>query len=267
MPTQIKELILKNQVIYPVTKSDAVVFPDSRTLTTKINEKQNKLVSGENIKTLRGQSILGSGDIPIIDGLNVLFYSGRFFNNGQPTVYNSTATEYELSAADMYYGNIAPKVGDIILTFIESTLLLAKITGTMFVGAMQYFTADKIKAVDLKGQPGVPGPPGITAASIYVDDTSGMPDAQISVNNQILTIVLSGLKGAQGNSGYSGAANELEVVNNLTDGGETAALSAEMGKTLNEAIPHIITISEGAYDLLVQSHNVDPTVYYFIYEE
>lgn len=40
--------------------------------------------------------------------------------------------------------------------------------------------------------------------------------------------------GQQGNSGYTGAAGELEVVNNLTDGGATAALSAEMGKTLEE---------------------------------
>lgn len=44
---------------------------------------------------------------------------------------------------------------------------------------------------------------------------------------------IQGEKGDQGNSGYSGAAGELEVVNNLTDGGATAALSAEMGKTLN----------------------------------
>lgn len=42
--------------------------------------------------------------------------------------------------------------------------------------------------------------------------------------------------GQQGNSGYSGAAGELEVVNNLTDGGATAALSAEMGKTLDGKI-------------------------------
>ena len=38
--------------------------------------------------------------------------------------------------------------------------------------------------------------------------------------------------GNQGNSGYQGAAGELEVVNNLTDGGATAALSAEMGKAI-----------------------------------
>ena len=41
-----------------------------------------------------------------------------------------------------------------------------------------------------------------------------------------------GPQGPQGNSGYTGAADELEVVNNLWQGGATAALSAEMGKEL-----------------------------------
>lgn len=45
-----------------------------------------------------------------------------------------------------------------------------------------------------------------------------------------------GDKGDQGNSGYTGAAGELEVVNNLTQGGATKALSAEMGKRLNEDV-------------------------------
>lgn len=42
--------------------------------------------------------------------------------------------------------------------------------------------------------------------------------------------------GATGNSGYTGAAGELEVVNNITDGGAAKALSAEMGKTLKSYI-------------------------------
>lgn len=45
-----------------------------------------------------------------------------------------------------------------------------------------------------------------------------------------------GPKGDQGNSGYTGAAGELEIVNNLTQGGATAALSAEMGKVLSAEI-------------------------------
>lgn len=48
------------------------------------------------------------------------------------------------------------------------------------------------------------------------------------------SIYVKGDKGDQGNSGYTGAANELEVVNNLTEGGATKALSAEQGKILAE---------------------------------
>ena len=48
-----------------------------------------------------------------------------------------------------------------------------------------------------------------------------------------------GEKGDQGNSGYTGAAGELEVVNNLTDGGATKALSAEMGKTLEGEVSQL----------------------------
>lgn len=40
------------------------------------------------------------------------------------------------------------------------------------------------------------------------------------------------LASLQGNSGYSGAAGDLQVVNSLTTGGTTDALSAEMGKQL-----------------------------------
>ena len=43
-------------------------------------------------------------------------------------------------------------------------------------------------------------------------------------------------RGPQGNSGYTGAAGELEVVNNLVDGGATAALSAEQGKVLKRLL-------------------------------
>lgn len=62
-----------------------------------------------------------------------------------------------------------------------------------------------------------------------------------------------GPQGPQGNSGYSGAADELKVVNNLTEGGAAAALSAEMGKELNAKLQNLgstnvpIAISVGSY--------------------
>lgn len=57
-----------------------------------------------------------------------------------------------------------------------------------------------------------------------------------------------GPRGPQGNSGYQGNIDELEVVNNLTEGGETSALSAEMGKQLKSEMesnkPVLITSQE-----------------------
>ena len=59
-----------------------------------------------------------------------------------------------------------------------------------------------------------------------------------------------GEQGPQGNSGYSGNIDELEVVNNLIDGGENSALSAEQGKILkewqDENTTHINKIKDGS---------------------
>lgn len=116
-----------------------------------------------------------------------------------------------------------------------------------------------------KGDTGETGPAGVTSATVSVDDTTGTPSATATVNDGVLAIAFSGLKGEtgpqgeqgpqgiqgeqgpQGNSGYTGAAGELKVVNNLSDGGATAALSAKQGKFLNEntvhIIPQVITLS------------------------
>lgn len=90
----------------------------------------------------------------------------------------------------------------------------------------------------------------IEDVEVSVSDTSGTPSGQASLDGTTLALSFSGLKGSpgaageqgpagpqgpqgpQGNSGYSGAAGELEVVNNYTEGGATAALSAEAGKQM-----------------------------------
>lgn len=71
-------------------------------------------------------------------------------------------------------------------------------------------------------------------AELYPQD--GKSAYQIWLDNGNVGSEADFLASLQGNSGYSGAAGELEVVNNLNDGGATAALSAEMGKTLNSKV-------------------------------
>lgn len=74
-------------------------------------------------------------------------------------------------------------------------------------------------------------------AELYPQD--GKSAYQIWLDNGNVGSEADFLASLQGNSGYSGAAGELEVVNNLNDGGATAALSAEMGKTLNSEVTQL----------------------------
>lgn len=64
------------------------------------------------------------------------------------------------------------------------------------------------------------------------------------------------LASLQGNSGYSGAAEELEVVNNDTEGGPTAAWSAERGKVLVERLPNSCTVAEAGIYFVDESYNI-----------
>lgn len=77
-----------------------------------------------------------------------------------------------------------------------------------------------------QGEQGVPGARGIEGKSAY----------QIWLEQGHAGTEEDFLASLQGNSGYSGAAGELEIVNNLLDGGATKALSAEQGKVLNGLI-------------------------------
>ena len=100
------------------------------------------------------------------------------------------------------------------------------------------------------GEKGADGSPGITSAEVLVDNTTGIPSATTVIENKVLKVVFSGLKGEQGNSGYQGAAGELKVVNNLTDGDAAAALSAEMGKQLAQSL-----FGEERYEEIVITEN------------
>lgn len=121
-------------------------------LTSLIENKQDKLVSGENIKTVNGHSVIGSGDVEIKG------------DKGDPFRFED-------------------------------------------------FTPEELEQI-------------------------------------------RGPQGFQGNSGYQGAAEELEVVNNLTQGGATAALSAEMGKELLKLLTPTIYYEED-WDKLTERQQLD----------
>lgn len=64
------------------------------------------------------------------------------------------------------------------------------------------------------------------------------------------------LASLQGNSGYTGAVGELEVVNNDTQGGPTAAWSAERGKVLVGRLPESILVEEEGFFFIDAECNI-----------
>lgn len=110
-----------------------------------------------------------------------------------------------------------------------------------------------------------------TTTEVHVDSTNTLrPEENAEVLNigtvEKVELVFNipkgdkGDKGEQGNSGYNGNIDELEIVNNIYDGGETAALSAEMGKFLYE---RLVPMSEQEYkDLYEKEYK-----FYALYEE
>lgn len=79
------------------------------------------------------------------------------------------------------------------------------------------------------------GETGVTSVVATVDNNTGIPSCSVSLSGQELHLDFTNLKGAQGNTGVS-ADYPIAIVNNLTDGGAASALSAEMGKQLEEEI-------------------------------
>lgn len=86
-----------------------------------------------------------------------------------------------------------------------------------------------------RGEEGERGPAGVTSVVIRVNDTSGTPSASASINNGVLTIILDGIKGEQGNTGVS-VDFPITIVNNRYEGGADKAWSAEQGKLLSEEV-------------------------------
>ena len=52
----------------PVVNSDSIITPEGDTLDDLLDEKQNTLISGTNIKTINNQSLLGEGNIDVSGG-------------------------------------------------------------------------------------------------------------------------------------------------------------------------------------------------------
>lgn len=69
MPVEIIDILKpKNNGDFPVADAEDIAYDETTTIKAKIDAKQDKLVSGTNIKKINNQDILGSGNIEIGGG-------------------------------------------------------------------------------------------------------------------------------------------------------------------------------------------------------
>lgn len=165
-------------------------------------DKLDEKVDASNLKTIGGESLIGEGDITIV---------GEKGDKGDQGEQGTTGPQ-------------GPQ-GVSVTSVVQTTTSSADggsnvVTVTLSDGKTSTFTVKNGSkgSQGEKGDTGAEGPKGDKGEK-GADGAQGLQGER-------------GEQGPQGNSGYTGAADELEVVNNLTQGGATAALSAEQGKVL-----------------------------------
>lgn len=231
-------------------------------LLTQLGGKQDALVSGQNIKSINGQSVLGEGNLE----LGELFVVTMTQHN---SVYTADKSVSEIYAAS--YTNGKPVIA--VMRDINNPVFI--LTDCDPDGDSYVFSAIESNTVTtLRWQQ--------TDDYTYELETIALQSHLVSgtniktINNESLLgsgdIVIQagatgpqgpqgiqgpqGPKGDQGNSGYTGAAGELEVVNNLTQGGATAALSAEMGYLLGQKVNDVDDVPTAGSEKFVKSGGV-----------
>jgi len=115
----------------------------------------------------------------------------------------------------------------------------------------------------VQGDPGVQGPPGVTSVSASVDNNTGVPSVEASVSGGVLTLTFHNLKGVQGDTGSS-VAYPFTLVNNTTTDDATQALTAAMGKYLQDQIGQleakvnnlVVNVVEDGYFIVDNDLNV-----------
>ena len=103
--------------------------PISNATSTALNSKQDTLVSGTNIKTINGSSVLGSGDV-IVGGINLSNITAYHLLQGNLSatvsanyVEVSSTTTRNYTASDYIFDSTNYKLYDCIMTSTAGTLL------------------------------------------------------------------------------------------------------------------------------------------------
>lgn len=114
MPVEIIDILKpKNNGDFPVADAEDIAYDETTKVKAKIDAKQDKLVSGTNIKSVNGQSLLGAGNIEIESGSSFeiptvngtitspsddgLTISGTIDDDGVSAIRNNTIVKFNMA--------------------------------------------------------------------------------------------------------------------------------------------------------------------------
>ncbi len=203
-------------------------------LTSIVNGKQAALISGMNIKTVGGVSLLGSGDIPLS--------TGDVTTAGVQTLSNKT-----LSGANNTFSNI-PKASVLGIDQIDNVPDANKPVSTAQAAAIA--TANTNTLATVRG--GV-ATAGDTLAKLYaliqslnaiVGPTAADGDTLVNTVTELLAVFAQYTEAVDIATLINSKATGT-VVNALTQTASGAVLDARQGKILSDAIASLTTIVNG----------------------
>ena len=225
-----------------------------------LEEKQDTLVSGINIKTLNYQSILGEGNITI--------EGGGGGAETDPIFRNSPA--YGITSQDIsdWTAKQNALVSGTNIKTINSTSLLGE--GNIDTPQSDWNEADNTKPDYIKNKPTIPADPvqsnwneSNTSSLAYIQNKPTIPDAVSGVNdgtNWTSITIGSTTKAIP-------APGDANVIESISINGTTQTITnknVDLPVPTSTAVYQIVSISQSAYDALVSGGTVSNTTLYLI---
>ena len=205
-------------------------------LSSEVAAKQDTLVSGTNIKTIDGASLLGSGDLSTKMVVTVTTAIGGVFQKDKTYAELLAAFNTGQNVSALFEGAIIPlvTVGNNTLTFITT---INDITCTIAINSSDQVTVTVVglqTELTFDSSPTTSSTNPVTSGGVKTAlDTK--QDTLVSGTN-IKTINSASLLG----SGDLTITTEgVVIVDDVTTGGSSAALSAEQGKVLGQKVNDI----------------------------
>lgn len=250
--SEAKALTADNPQICYLTTDGYVVFNNIvyyNEYNKELDKKQNKLISGTNIKTINGEDLLGEGNLKI----NSIYDLGRFYRSidgeneakklGICNNLDILYMKYEVYGLESVIATITQHIEDNTTKqelYLKGTTFKRTITFTdatrQTISSVSDWVKYELEVADNKVQQITNSTTQYPSAKAVYDELQNKQDTLVSGTN-IKTVNGNSLLGS-GNIEIQGG-SDINVIDNLTSTSTTDALSANMGRVLKEKVDEI----------------------------